>query len=70
MSERTWRMIPRNRPLSFLYLLAGALLAFNSVNQLKNDLAVLPLISGLAAVGLIAVAIVGLARPGSRPRTG
>ncbi|MCX4238753.1 hypothetical protein ACH4Y0_41215 [Streptomyces sp. NPDC020707] len=69
MSERTWRMIPRNRPLSFLYLLAGVLLAFNSVNQLKNDMAVLPLISGLAAVGLIAVAVVGLARPSSHPRT-
>ncbi|MGC5561842.1 hypothetical protein ACPYPG_03225 [Streptomyces sp. FR-108] len=69
MRERTWRMIPRNRPLSFLYLLAGVLLAFNSVNQLKDGMAVLPLISGLAAVGLVAVAVVGLARPSSPSRT-
>ncbi|MDQ1035263.1 hypothetical protein QFZ75_001679 [Streptomyces sp. V3I8] len=69
MSERTWRIIPTSRPLSVLYLLAGVLLAFNAANQLKNGMAVLPLISGLAALALVAVAVVGLTRPGSRART-
>jgi hypothetical protein len=69
MSERTWRIIPTSRLLSVLYLLGGVLLAFNAANQLKNDMTVLPLISGLAALALVAVAVMGLARPGSRTRT-
>ncbi|MEW2569141.1 hypothetical protein [Streptomyces sp. NPDC047070] len=69
MSERTWRMIPTSRPLSALYLLAGVLLLVSAVIQLRDGMAVLPLFSGLAALALVAVAVVGLARPGPRAGT-
>ncbi|MFE1795925.1 MULTISPECIES: hypothetical protein [unclassified Streptomyces] len=69
MSERTWRIIPTSRPLSALYLLAGVLLLVSAVIQLRDDVAVLPLVSGLAALALVAVAVVGLARPGHRAGT-
>ncbi|WP_405817491.1 hypothetical protein OG705_00520 [Streptomyces sp. NBC_00838] len=66
MSSRTWQMIPSSRGMSALYLVAGILLAISAANQLMNEMAVLPLLSGLAAVGLVITAIAGLVRHGSR----
>ncbi|KAA0921282.1 hypothetical protein [Streptomyces apricus] len=70
MSERTWRIVPESQALSIAYLLIGALLAFNAVNQLRDDMAVLPLISGLAAVALVVTALMGLVHARTHTRTG
>ncbi|MEU0135695.1 hypothetical protein ABZ172_16955 [Streptomyces sp. NPDC006296] len=69
MGNRTWQMIPSSRGVSALYLVAGVLLAISSAYQLTDEMAVLPLLSGLAAVALVITAIVGLVRPGSRTPT-
>ncbi|WP_030378150.1 MULTISPECIES: hypothetical protein [unclassified Streptomyces] len=69
MSDRAWRIIPTSRGMSALYLLVGVILAINAAYQLKDDVAVLPLVSGLAALALMVTAVVGLLRPGSRAQT-
>ncbi|WP_437085884.1 hypothetical protein [Streptomyces sp. enrichment culture] len=69
MSNRTWRIVPTSRVMSVLYLLIGVALAVNAAHRLEDDVTVLPLLSGLAAVALVAVAVAGLVRPGSRVRT-
>ncbi|MFF6993232.1 hypothetical protein [Streptomyces sp. NPDC010273] len=66
MGNRTWRIIPSSRGMSVLYLVVGVILAISAGIQLTSDMAVLPLISGVAAVALVIIAIVGLARPGVR----
>ncbi|SDF90953.1 hypothetical protein [Streptomyces griseoaurantiacus] len=69
MRDHRWRIVPASRGISVLYLLAGVLLAVNAARQLRTDMAVLPVISGLAALALVVTAVVGLARPDSRTRT-
>ncbi|MFD6288818.1 hypothetical protein [Streptomyces sp. NPDC060205] len=69
MSDRTWRIVPTSRAMSALYLLAGVLLTVNAAMQLRSDVAVLPVLSGLAALALVATAIAGLVRHSSRTRT-
>ncbi|MCY1649643.1 hypothetical protein ACFY7V_32015 [[Kitasatospora] papulosa] len=66
MRARTWQMIPSSRGISALYLVGGVLLALSAANQLTKEMAVLPLLSGLAAVALVITAVVGLVRPSSR----
>ncbi|MEU1298035.1 hypothetical protein ABZ439_37220 [Streptomyces sp. NPDC005840] len=66
MSEREWRVIPQGRGMSACYLLAGVLLAINASVQLKDGVAALPLLSGIAAVAMVVVAVMGLMRPTSR----
>ncbi|MFF5725109.1 hypothetical protein [[Kitasatospora] papulosa] len=66
MGNRTWQMIPSSRGMSALYLVGGVILAISAANQLTDEMAVLPLLSGLAAVALVITAVVGLIRPGSR----
>jgi len=66
MSDRTWQIIPTSRVFSALYLIVGVILAVNAAVQLKDGVTVLPLISGLAALALVAVAAIGLTRPTSR----
>lgn len=69
MREHTWRIVPTSRGMSVAYLIIGVVLAVNAAYQLRDDMAVLPVVSGVAALALVAAAVAGLARPGSRTRT-
>jgi hypothetical protein len=55
--------------MSVAYLIIGVVLAVNAAYQLRDDMAVLPVVSGVAALALVVAAVAGLARPGSRTRT-
>ncbi|HEY3469722.1 MAG TPA: hypothetical protein VGL47_31645 [Amycolatopsis sp.] len=71
MAERRWHVIPTTAPLCWLYLGVGAVLLLSSVLTLTRTNApapVLSVIAAVAAVALIVVAAVGLARPSLRGR--
>ncbi|MDQ0815185.1 hypothetical protein QFZ63_006899 [Streptomyces sp. B3I7] len=69
MRDHTWRIVPTSRGMSVLYLIIGVVLAINAAYQLRSDVAVLPVISGLAALALVVTAVAGLTRPGPHTRT-
>ncbi|GAB3149118.1 hypothetical protein [Amycolatopsis sp. NPDC004378] len=71
MAERRWRFIPATAPLCWLNLAAGALLLFSSVltmTETDSGVPVLSVVAGVAAVALIVLATIGLARPRLRGR--
>ncbi|WP_284746281.1 hypothetical protein [Amycolatopsis sp. RTGN1] len=71
MAERRWHVIPSTAPLCWLNLGVGAVLLVSAVLTLARTDAqapVLSVIAGVAAVALIVLATVGLARPGLRGR--
>jgi uncharacterized membrane protein len=71
MAERRWHFIPTTAPLCWLYLGVGAILLVSSILTLtgsESQAPVLPVIGAVAAVGLIALSALGLARPKLRGR--
>ncbi|WP_410564978.1 hypothetical protein [Amycolatopsis sp. cmx-4-61] len=71
MAERRWHFIPATVSLCWLYLGVGAVLLVTSVLTLTGTdgrAPVLTVIAAVAAVALIVVAAVGLARPRLRGR--
>ena len=71
MAERRWHFIPTTAPLCWLYLGVGAILLLSSVLTLtraETGAPVLTVIAAVAAVALIVVAAIGLARPRLRGR--
>jgi hypothetical protein len=71
MAERRWHFVPSTAPLCWLNLGVGAVLLLSSVLTLARTDApapVLSVIAGVAAVALIVLATVGLARPRLRGR--
>jgi uncharacterized membrane protein len=71
MAERRWHVIPSTAPLCWLYLGVGAVLLVSSILTLARTDAqapVLSVIASVAAVALIVLATVGLARPRLRGR--
>jgi hypothetical protein len=71
MAERRWHFIPSTAPLCWLNLGVGAVLLVSSVLTLTRTdprAPVLSVIAGVAALALIVLATVGLARPGLRGR--
>ncbi len=71
MAERRWHVIPSTAPLCWLNLAVGAVLLLSSILMLTRTDARLPVflvIAAVAAVALIVLATVGLARPRLRGR--
>ncbi|WP_370962315.1 hypothetical protein [Amycolatopsis sp. cg9] len=71
MAERRWHFIPTTAPLCWLNLGVGAVLLLSSVLTLSSAdtrAPVLSVIAAVAAVALIVLAAVGLARPRLRGR--
>jgi hypothetical protein len=72
MAERNrWHFIPTTAPLCWLYAGVGAVLLVSSIVSLTTTDAkapVLTVIAGVAALALLVVAGVGLARPSLRGR--
>ncbi|WP_103349183.1 hypothetical protein [Amycolatopsis sp. CA-128772] len=71
MAERRWHFIPTTASLCWLYLGVGAILLVSSIVTLTGTdgrAPVLTVIAAAAAVGLIALSVVGLARPKLRGR--
>ncbi|MFE0437335.1 hypothetical protein ACFW2K_20560 [Streptomyces nigra] len=56
--------------LSASYLLAGALLIVSAAWQLADGVALLPAISAVSALAVIAMAVVGLVKPQSEAEHG
>ncbi|MEV6828723.1 hypothetical protein [Amycolatopsis sp. NPDC051102] len=71
MAERRWHFIPTTAALCWLYLGVGAVLLVSSILTLTGTdgrAPVLAVIAAVAAVGLMALSVVGLARPKLRGR--
>ncbi|MEV4150884.1 hypothetical protein AB0J40_45035 [Amycolatopsis sp. NPDC049691] len=69
--QNRWHVIPRTAPLCWISLAAGVLLLVSSIITLTTAAArvpVLEVIVAVAAVALIVLAGVGLARPDLRGR--
>ncbi|MEU8634060.1 hypothetical protein AB0C38_17940 [Amycolatopsis sp. NPDC048633] len=71
MAERRWHFVPSTAPLCWLNLGVGAVLLLSSILTLTRTDLVAPaasVVAGVAAVALMILAAVGLARPGLRGR--
>ncbi|MDI9832578.1 MULTISPECIES: hypothetical protein [unclassified Streptomyces] len=70
VNDHKWNFVPKSRPLSVLYLLAGTLLIVSAAWQFADGVALLPAISAVSALALIAMAVLGLVKPGSEAKHG
>ncbi|MDX3195249.1 hypothetical protein PV458_43200 [Streptomyces sp. MN03-5084-2B] len=71
MAERRWHFIPATAALCWLFLVVGAVLLVSSILSLTGTdsrAPVLTVIAAVAAVALIVLSAVGLARPKLRGR--
>jgi hypothetical protein len=71
MAERRWHFVPSTAPLCWLNLGVGAVLLLSSIVTLTREdspAPVLSVVAGVAAVALIVLASLGLARPALRGR--
>ncbi|MDS0138952.1 MULTISPECIES: hypothetical protein [unclassified Amycolatopsis] len=71
MAERRWRFIPETAALCWIFLAVGAVLLLSSILSLTGTdsrAPVLTVIAAVAAVALIVMSVIGLARPKLRGR--
>jgi uncharacterized membrane protein len=68
-TNSNWRVVPRTTTACWIALVAGVLLLASVVWQMVDDgVALLPVVSAVAAALLVLVAVIGLVTPGSRGR--
>jgi hypothetical protein len=68
--ETRWHVVPKSVGTALLSLVAGVLVLGSVIWQMADagKVAILPMVAAIAAVALIAVAVLGLARPKTRGR--
>jgi archaellum biogenesis protein FlaJ (TadC family) len=66
--DTKWYVIPRTAAMCWLTLAVGVLLLVVTVPRMTDGVAILPMISVLAAVALVVFGVVGLVSPRLRGR--
>lgn len=66
--DTKWYVIPRTAAMCWLTLAAGVLLLVVTVPRMTDGVAILPMISVLAAVALVVFGVIGLVSPRLRGR--